>query len=104
MSAMLTSLSFGNIYHTEGDYLTLVIMNFVIALALLFTPLVMKSLIGDGVQATAQTLGPMAAMTMISIPTRVAAVQRITKQAITGSQAYAREKMNRLKTNNHSRR
>lgn len=75
LSAMLTSLSFGNIYSTDGSYLTLIVLNFVIALAMLCTPLVMKALIGDGVQGMAQALGMSAAMTAISLPVRIANIK-----------------------------
>lgn len=88
MSAMLTSLSFGNIYQTEGSYLTLMVLNFVIAIALICTPLLMKSLMGD-VQGMAQTLGTAAAMTMVSIPVKMASV----KQIMMNPNAYIRSKI-----------
>jgi hypothetical protein len=77
MSAMLTSLSYGNIYKTEGSYLTLIILNFVIAIALLCTPLMMKALVGDGIQGMAQTLGTAAAMSVVSIPLKIRQAKEI---------------------------
>tara|TARA_B110001454_G_C12723306_1_gene436424 strand:- start:33910 stop:34785 length:876 start_codon:yes stop_codon:yes gene_type:complete len=57
LSAMLKSISFGFIYENEQSYLPLVAMNFIIAIALLFTPRILKSLIGEGVQSTAANIG-----------------------------------------------
>ena len=82
LSAMLTSLSFGNIYQTEGSYITLTIMNFVIAVALLFTPLLMRSLIGDGVQATAQNLSSTAFLAAMAIPKRVLKTREISREVL----------------------
>ena len=77
MSAMLTSLAFGNIYQTEGSYLTLMVLNFVIAIALLCTPLMMKSLVGDGIQGMAQTIGTAAAMSFVSMPLKIRQAKEI---------------------------
>lgn len=100
MSAMLTSLSFGNIYQTDGSYLTLIILNFVIALAMLCTPLVMKSLIGDGVQGMAQTLGMTAAMSAVSLPFKIANV----KQAVMNPSGFIRSHVRNYDNHNKPRR
>ncbi|MBL7544874.1 MAG: hypothetical protein JNL11_13740 [Bdellovibrionaceae bacterium] len=57
LSAMLKSVSLGFIYENEQSYLPLVAMNFIIAIALLFTPRILRSLIGEGVQSTAASIG-----------------------------------------------
>ena len=82
LSAMLTSLSFGNIYQTEGSYITLTIMNFIIGVALIFTPLLMRSLIGDGVHATAQTLSTTAFMAALSVKKRVLSPRQFSRDAL----------------------
>jgi Na+/melibiose symporter-like transporter len=82
LSAMLTSLSFGNIYQTEGSYITLTIMNFVIGVALLFTPLLMRSLIGDGVQAAAQNLSTTAFLAAMAIPRRALKVREFSRDIL----------------------
>lgn len=97
MSAMLASLSFGNIYQTEGSYLTLTIMNFVIAIALLCTPLIVRSLFGSGVQATAQSLGTTAATTIVAVPAKLAMAHQISKQVLSNSVTYAGSKINKMK-------
>ena len=98
MSAMLTSLSFGNIYQTDGSYLTLIVMNFVIAIALLFTPMIMRSLIGEGVQATAQTIGTTAALAAIALPTRIATVHQVSREMISNTRLYASQKFQNIQS------
>lgn len=93
MSAMLTSLSFGNIYQTEGSYLTLIVMNFVIAIALLFTPLLTRSLIGEGVQATAQTIGTTAVLAAAALPARLLTIKQITQKELSLMRGYAQNKI-----------
>ena len=93
MSAMLTSISFGNIYQTEGSYLTLIVMNFVIAIAMLFTPMIMRSLIGEGVQATAQTIGTTAALAMVALPAKIATVHQVSREVLSNTRAYAGHKI-----------
>lgn len=93
MSAMLTSISFGNIYQTEGSYITLIVMNFVIAIALLFTPLIMRSIIGDGVQATARTIGTTATLAAIALPAKIASAQYVSRQMLSNTRAFASQKI-----------
>lgn len=81
LSAMLTSLSFGNIYQTEGHYATLIVLNFVIAIAMLMTPMIVKSIVGEGAHAMAGTLGAASVASMAAIPARAAAVAAKTKAA-----------------------
>lgn len=100
LSAMLTSLSFGNIYQTEGHYATLIVLNFVIALAMLMTPMIVKSIVGEGAQALAGTLGAASVASIAAIPARAAAVtaktravsQRVTSPIIRQYQTYQARK------------
>jgi Na+/melibiose symporter-like transporter len=96
-SAMLTTLSLGNIYRTEGSYITLIVLNLVIALGMLFTPLVVKSLVGDGIHSTAQTLGPLAAAAMASAPARFSALGVRTHATLGASRKFASEKIQKIK-------
>jgi hypothetical protein len=96
MSAMLTSISFGNIYQTEGSYLTLIVMNFVIAIAMLFTPMIMRSLIGEGVQATAQTIGTTAALAAVALPAKLATAHRVSREVLSNTRAYAGHKIQNI--------
>ena len=97
MSAMLTSLSFGNIYQTEGSYLTLMILNFIIAIGLICTPLLMKSLVGPGIESTAQTIGTTAAMTMLALPGKMVAAKMKTAEVLLNTKNYASHKINSIK-------
>jgi hypothetical protein len=99
MSAMLTSLSFGNIYKTEGSYLTLIVMNFVIAVALLFTPMLMRSLIGDGIQATAQTIGTTAALAAVALPGKIATIHQVSREVLSNTRSYAGQKIQSIQNN-----
>ncbi|MBN8542388.1 MAG: hypothetical protein J0L82_18500 [Deltaproteobacteria bacterium] len=92
MSAMLTSLTFGSLYRTEGGYLTLIVMNFIIALALLCTPMLMRSLIGEGVQATAHKIGGTAAMAAVMFPAKTAVVHQMSREFLSTTRGYAAHK------------
>ncbi|MGE4232072.1 MAG: hypothetical protein AB7F43_01975 [Bacteriovoracia bacterium] len=72
MSAMITSLSFGNAYAADGNYLTVILLNFVIAIAMLCTPLIVKSLVGGGLSAMGQSLSTGAAVALASVPAKAA--------------------------------
>ena len=96
MSAMLASISFGDIYKTDGSYLTLIIMNFVIAIAMLLTPMIMRSLIGEGVQATAQTIGTTAAVATAGLPAKMMTVKQVTRQELSYMKSYAGQKLQNI--------
>src|SRR5665213_675772 len=55
MSVMITSLSYGNAYAADGNYLTVILLNLVIALAMLGTPMIVSSLVGKGLAGAGQT-------------------------------------------------
>jgi len=82
LGAMLTALSFGNAYQTEGNYLTLIVMNFVIAIAMLMTPMIVRSLVGSGLQSMSSALGPMAVAAMTGSPAKAAQAIGIGRQAL----------------------
>lgn len=104
MSAMLTSLSFGDIYRTEGSYVTLIVMNFVVAIAMLFTPVIMRSLIGEGVQATAKTIGTTAAVAAVALPMKLERLTSMSREALSRTSGFAAQKyqniQNRFNRNN----
>ena len=79
LGAMLASLSFGQMYKMEGSYVVLIVMNFVIAIAMLATPMVVRSLVGSGFQSMSSTVGPAAAAAMIAAPTRTVMATRLVK-------------------------
>lgn len=91
-SAMLASLSLGNIYKTEGSYVTLMVLNFVISIGLLFTPMLVKSLVGEGLQSTATTMGTAATAAMIALPMRAVKVTTFTREFISDTSRYVGSK------------
>ena len=70
LGAMLTSLAFGDAYRAEGNYLTLIVMNFVISIAMLMTPLIIRSLVGSGMHTLSQNFSAAGIMAMASSPLR----------------------------------
>jgi hypothetical protein len=104
MSAMLTALSFGNIYRTEGSYLTLIVLNFVIAIGLLSTPLLMKSLVDGGIQGTASMLGSAATGAMLAAPAKLVMIKAATTQVLSDTKMYAAAKLNSFRNQFNHRR
>lgn len=88
LSAMLAALPFGNAYATSGGYLTIVVMNFVIALAMLATPMVVKSLVGSGFSSFSSSLGPVTAAAMMAAPTKVLAATKVGRGAVEAARGY----------------
>ena len=99
LGAMLTALSFGDIYKVEGNYLTLIVMNFVIAIAMLLTPMLVKSLVGQGAQAASSSLGSMAIGAMVAAPAKVAAVTTTSRKTIQTSHKYMKRQASRIRRN-----
>lgn len=96
LSAMLTALPFGNAYMADGNYLTVIIMNVIIALAMLGTPLVVRAIIGSGVSAMASTLGPAAVTTMIMAPAKATGATQIARTVLSDTTGYLRYQAGRL--------
>jgi hypothetical protein len=90
LSAMLTSLAFGQAYQADGGYLTVIVLNFVIALALLATPLLVHSLIGSGVTSLGQTLATGAVTAVISAPSKMTKGVSFSLDAIGNPKGFAK--------------
>jgi hypothetical protein len=71
LGAMLAALSFGDAYRAEGAYLTLIVMNFVIAIAMLMTPMMVRSLVGNGLQSMSSNIGATSVAAMAAGPARL---------------------------------
>lgn len=97
LSAMLTALSFGDIYRTDGSYITLIVMNFVIAVAMLATPMMVRSLAGHGVAAMAPALGAAAVATMASAPAKLSTTFIKGRQELSLMSGFANQKITALK-------
>ncbi|MDH4467981.1 MAG: hypothetical protein QE271_07975 [Bacteriovoracaceae bacterium] len=88
LGAMLTALSFGDAYKTEGNYLTLMVMNFVIATAMLMTPMIVKSIVGSGLQAMSTTLGASSIAAMAAVPAKALQIQQASRGALNSGKSY----------------
>jgi len=97
LSAMLTALSFGNIYQTDGSYITLIVMNFVIAVAMLGTPMIVRSLVGQGIAGMAPALGAAAVATMAAAPTKFAMTVSKGREVLNHTGGFAAQKFTTIK-------
>jgi hypothetical protein len=99
LGAMLTALSFGNAYKTDGNYLTLIVMNFVIAVAMLMTPMMVRSIVGAGLHTMSSSLGAAAVTAMVAAPARAATSVATSREVLTNTQNFMRDKISRLNPN-----
>ena len=73
----LKGLPWGKTLELEGNYLTLIVMNFVIALCMVGTPLVVRSLVSSGFTAFTSSLTPIVVMTMVSTQAKALKLARL---------------------------
>lgn len=104
LGAMLTALSFGNAYKTDGNYLTLIVMNFVIAVAMLMTPMMVRSIVGAGLHSMSSTLGAAAVTAMVAAPARAATTVATSREVLTNTQNFMRDKFSRLNPNQSNKK
>jgi hypothetical protein len=96
LGAMMTAISFGETYKNVDNYITLVVMNFVVAFSMLKTPAIVKSLISGGIQGTAGEVGG-AAGTMIAVTIPAKGAVALKKGRAAGS--FAKEKYQNYRAN-----
>lgn len=77
LSVMLKALPFGTWYAMEGNYLTIIVLNFVIAICMVGTPLVVRSLFGSGFTAMASGLTGVTAAVMLAAPAKALAAWKL---------------------------
>lgn len=77
LSVMIKALPFGTWYAMDGSYLTIIVLNFVIALCMLSTPLVVRSLVGGSFTAMAGGLTGVTAAVMLATPAKVLAAKKL---------------------------
>jgi hypothetical protein len=88
LSVMITTLSLGNAFAADGNYLTVILLNFVIALAMLGTPLVVKSLVGSGLSSMGESLGMGAAVAMAAAPARAVGALSFAREVLSDTQGF----------------
>ncbi len=94
LGAMLTALSLGDAYKADGNYLTLIVMNFVIAVAMLMTPMIVRSLVGAGFHSMSTSLGAAAVTAMVATPARLTQVGAMGRDALNGAGNFMRNNFN----------
>lgn len=95
LGAMLTALSLGDAYRAEGNYLVLIVMNFVIACAMLMTPMMVKSIVGSGLQSMSSTLGAAAVAAMASAPAKAASSLRTSRSFISDPKGFVNKQIDK---------
>lgn len=88
LGAMLSALSFGDAYQAEGNYLTLIVMNFVISVAMLMTPMMVKSIVGGGLQSMSSSMGAVALGAMAGAAGNTFAATRMTRGALNNPRKF----------------
>lgn len=94
LGAMLAALSFGDMYRTEGSYLVIIVMNFVIAVAMLMTPMMVKSLVGGGLQSMPSSIGAATVAAMAAAPAKAVAAVNTSRGAINGAGNHVQGHLN----------
>ncbi len=93
LGAMLAALSFGDAYRAEGSYLVLIVMNFIIAIAMLMTPSMVKSLVGGGMQSMSSAIGAASVAAMAAAPARAATMATTSRNAISTAGNFMNSKI-----------
>jgi len=93
LGAMLAALSFGDMYRSEGSYVELIVMNFVIAIAMLATPMLVRSLVNGGLESMSSTIGPAAVAAMVAVPARAGAAFGASKTGFSKGYNFVSSKL-----------
>ncbi len=80
LSLILKTLPWGETIAIKGNYLTLIVMNFVVALSMVATPIVVRSLVGSGFTAFTSSLTPLVAITMTSVKAKAMHLANLIKK------------------------
>lgn len=95
LGAMLTALSLGDAYRAEGNYLVLIVMNFVIACAMLMTPMMVKSIVGSGVQSMSSSIGAAAVAAIAAGPGKAAASVRTSREFVNDPKGFVNNQVDK---------
>jgi len=96
LSAILLALPYGNAYATDGNYLTVIVINFVVAICMFGTPLIVHALVGSGFSAMAGTLGPVAASLMVAAPAKALTSVNLGREVLSNTHSFGRSLNSRL--------
>lgn len=90
LSVILKALPFGTWYAMEGNYLTIVVLNFVVAICMVGTPLVIRSLVGSGFTSMASGLTGVTAAVMLAAPAKALAAFNFGKATLGSMGSFAK--------------
>lgn len=82
LGAMLSALSFGDLYSNEQNYLVLIVMNFVIAVSMLKTPSIVKALVSGGIHSMEKDIANASFSAMAAVPANVVAAKAMAVKGI----------------------
>ncbi len=99
LGAMLTALSFSKIYQIEGNYITLISMNFIIAVAMLMTPKIVSAIVGHGFHSEASSLGSVATAAAVAAPAKALMVKSIASNVMSDTSAFTKGAISKFKGN-----
>ncbi len=92
LSAMLKALPFGSAYAVEGSYITVIVINFVIAICMLGTPFLVRAIVGGGFASFAGGLAPALATAATVLPAKAAPVVNFGRQVLSNTGGYLQAK------------
>ena len=93
LGAMLASLSFGDAYRAEGSYITLIVMNFMIALSMLMTPMIVRNIVGSGFHVMSSAIGASTVAAMAATPAKAAMMSAKGRGAINMGHAFVKQNL-----------
>jgi hypothetical protein len=104
LAAILKALPFGNAYATDGNYLTVILINFLVGLCMFGTPFVVHALVGNGFSAVATSLSPAVIAAMAVSPRKSGTLLRGGREMISDTARYTAYQSQRLtgQTNRNS--
>lgn len=90
LSAMLKALPFGTWYAMDGNYLTIAVLNFVIAICMVGTPLIVHALVSGSFTSMAGGLTGVTAATMIAAPAKAMAALKVGQNVLGNVGGFAK--------------
>ena len=99
LGAMLTALSFSKIYQIEGNYITLMAMNFIIAIAMLMTPKIVSAIVGHGFHSEAASIGTVVTAAAVATPARAIMVKTLGSEVLRNTSAFTKGAISKFKGN-----
>jgi len=93
LGVMLASLSFGDMYKVEGSYVTVIVMNFVISIAMIATPILVRSIVSSGVHVISPVLSASGIAAASTLPLKTMTLARGTRRVARETAGYASDRI-----------